>query len=61
MTKSEAYESEIPDHGTFSKQRETWRFNLASDTKLREKAVELTVLANVHNYGYQWELSLIHI
>jgi cephalosporin hydroxylase len=55
VTKSEAYESEIPDHGTFSKQREAWRFNLASDTKLREKAVELTVLANVHNYGYQWE------
>ena len=55
MTKSEAYESEIPDHRTFSKQREAWRFNLASDTQLRDRAVELTVLANVHNYGYQWE------
>jgi cephalosporin hydroxylase len=55
VTKSEAYESEIPDHRTFSKQREAWRFNLASDTQLRDRAVELTVLANVHNYGYQWE------
>ena len=55
MTKSEAYESDIPDKDTFSKQRETWKFNLASDTELRKKAMELTVLANVHNYGYQWQ------
>lgn len=55
MTKSDAYESDIPDNDAFSRQREVWRFNLASDNELREKALGLTVLANSHNYGYQWQ------
>ncbi len=55
MTKSEAYASEIPDHETFSTQREAWKSNMASDSDLRRKAIELTVLANSHNYGYQWQ------
>ena len=55
MTKSEAYESEIPDHETFSTHREAWKSNMASDSHLRRKAIELTVLANSHNYGYQWQ------
>ena len=55
MTKSEAYEGDIPDNDAFSRQREAWKFNLASDNELREKAIGLTVLANSHNYGYQWQ------
>ena len=55
MTKSEAYESDIPDHETFLGQRTNWRSNLALDSSLRAKALELTVLANRHNYGYQWQ------
>lgn len=55
MTKSEAYESEIPDHKTFATERDAWKSNMASDLDLRRKAIELTVLANTHNYGYQWQ------
>jgi cephalosporin hydroxylase len=55
MTKSEAYKSDIPDHQTFLSLRSKWRNSLASDLELRSAAVELTVLANKHNFGYQWQ------
>jgi len=55
MTKSDAYESEIPNHETFVNNRNDWRSNLASDSILREEAIDLTVSANRHNFGYQWE------
>ena len=55
MTKSEAYESEIPDNETFLELRRDWRTSLAADSKLRQEAINLTVSANRHNFGYQWQ------
>jgi len=55
ITKSEAYESDIPDHKTFLSLRGKWRDDLASDLGLRNRALELTVFANQHNFGYQWQ------
>lgn len=28
---------------------------MASDSALRQKAIDLTIASNIHNYGYQWE------
>jgi len=39
----------------FSKLRDSWRINMANSSELRNKAIELTVMSNEYNYGYQWE------
>ena len=55
MEKSESYAHKIPNDYEFRKIRDSWRSSLGSSKNLRQKAVDLTIAANEHSYGYLWE------
>jgi cephalosporin hydroxylase len=47
---------EVPQNNkNFGNTRDNWRKEMAASNTLRDKAIELTVLSNEFNYGYQWE------
>jgi cephalosporin hydroxylase len=45
----------VPDAAAFATERGMWREGLASDTDLRQKAVDLQLAAEEHRYTYTWE------
>ena len=55
MDKSASYSHDIPNDSEFSRVRSHWRTIMGSSEELRNKAIELTVISNEFQYGYQWE------
>jgi cephalosporin hydroxylase len=55
MHKSEPYKQGIPNAFEFDQKRNLWRQAMATDSALRQKAIDLTIASNLHNYGYQWD------
>jgi len=55
MSEAKSYEQEIPNGSEFQRARELWRKKMADDEELRNKAVEMILESNKHNFGYQWE------
>ena len=55
MEKSFSYSHDIPNDSEFSRVRSHWRTTMGSSEELRNKAIELTVISNEFQYGYQWE------
>jgi len=55
MTQGKSYDQSVPDDVEFQSMREEWRNQLGADALLRERAIELVIESNKHNYGYQWE------
>lgn len=45
----------VPDAAAFAAERGIWREGLASDTDLRQQAVDLQLAAEEHRYTYTWE------
>lgn len=55
MKYGESYDQSVPDDTQFRSARDNWRSELGADALLRERAIDLVVESNKHNYGYQWE------
>ena len=55
MEKSASYSHEIPDGSEFTGTRNLWRTDMGNSQELRDQAIELTVISNEFQYGYQWE------
>jgi cephalosporin hydroxylase len=55
MRYGKSYDQSVPDDAQFRSAREKWRSELGADALLRERAIDLVVESNKHNYGYQWE------
>ena len=55
MEKPSSYSESIPDDSEFRSARNLWRVDMGSSSDLREKAIQLTIAADVFHYGYQWE------
>ena len=45
----------IPSDSEFTQMRKLWRLDMGKSELLRKKAIELIVLSDKFNYGYQWE------
>ena len=45
----------IPSDSEFTQIRKLWRLDMGKSELLRKKAIELIVLSDKFNYGYQWE------
>jgi cephalosporin hydroxylase len=55
MSYTEDYSQKIPDDANFKVMREKSKMQMGEDDELRKQAIELTVLADKYQYGYQWE------
>lgn len=55
MSYTENYTEKIPDDLRFKDAREKSKLKMAEDSQIRNKAIELTILADKYKYGYQWE------
>lgn len=55
MSYTEDYAEQIPGDSNFKELRERTKLQMSEDSDLRQKAIELNILADKYKYGYQWE------
>jgi cephalosporin hydroxylase len=55
MKYGESYDQSVPNDVQFRRERDKWRSELGADALLRDRAIDLVIASNKHNYGYQWE------